>query len=68
MKAPPAEQRSYGSPSLSFGLSSAFTVNQTEQALVLRFGQAINIVREPGLDFGCPSSTASCASTNESSR
>jgi membrane protease subunit HflC len=37
-----------------FGLSSVFTVNQTEQALVLRFGQAINIVREPGLYFKLP--------------
>jgi membrane protease subunit HflC len=36
------------------GLSSVFTVNQTEQALVLRFGQAINIVREPGLYFKLP--------------
>lgn len=36
------------------GVSSVFTVNQTEQALVLRFGQAINIVREPGLYFKLP--------------
>ena len=36
------------------GLSSVFTVNQTEQALVLRFGQAINVVREPGLYFKAP--------------
>lgn len=36
------------------GFSSVFTVNQTEQALVLRFGQAINIVREPGLFFKLP--------------
>lgn len=36
------------------GLSSLFTVNQTEQALVLRFGQAINILREPGLYFKLP--------------
>jgi membrane protease subunit HflC len=36
------------------GLSSVFTVNQTEQALVLRFGQAINILREPGLYFKLP--------------
>ena len=28
--------------------------DQTEQALVLRFGQAINIVREPGLYFKLP--------------
>ncbi len=37
-----------------FGLNSVFTVNQTEQALVLRFGQAINIVRDPGLYFKLP--------------
>ncbi len=36
------------------GFSSVFTVSQTEQALVLRFGQAINIVREPGLYFKLP--------------
>lgn len=36
------------------GLNSVFTVNQTEQALVLRFGQAINIVRDPGLYFKLP--------------
>ena len=36
------------------GLSSLFTVSQTEQVLVLRFGQAIKIVREPGLNFKLP--------------
>lgn len=36
------------------GLSSLFTVSQTEQALVLRFGQAIKIVREPGLNYKLP--------------
>lgn len=36
------------------GLSSVFTVSQTEQALVLRFGEAIKIVREPGLNFKLP--------------
>lgn len=36
------------------GLSSVFTISPTEQALVLRFGQAINIVREPGLYFKLP--------------
>jgi modulator of FtsH protease HflC len=36
------------------GLSSVFTVSQTEQALVLRFGQAIDIHREPGLYFKLP--------------
>jgi membrane protease subunit HflC len=36
------------------GLSSVFTINPTEQALVLRFGEAINIVRKPGLYFKLP--------------
>jgi modulator of FtsH protease HflC len=36
------------------GLSSVFTVDQTQQAIVLRFGQAISIVREPGLYFKLP--------------
>jgi membrane protease subunit HflC len=36
------------------GLSSVFTVDQTQQALVLRFGQAINVVRDPGLYFKAP--------------
>lgn len=36
------------------GLNSVFTVKQTEQALVLRFGQAIDIIQEPGLYFKVP--------------
>jgi membrane protease subunit HflC len=36
------------------GISSVFTVDQTQQALVLRFGQAINVVRDPGLYFKAP--------------
>jgi modulator of FtsH protease HflC len=36
------------------GFSSIFTVDQTQQAIVLRFGQAINVVREPGLYFKLP--------------
>lgn len=36
-------------------LSNAFfVVNQTEQALVLRFGKPVNIIREPGLKFKVP--------------
>lgn len=31
-----------------------FVVNQTEQALVLRFGKPVNIIREPGLKFKVP--------------
>ena len=34
--------------------SSAFTVLQTQQALILRFGEAIRIVTEPGLNFKLP--------------
>jgi regulator of protease activity HflC (stomatin/prohibitin superfamily) len=34
--------------------SSAFTVHQTQQALILRFGEAIRIVTEPGLNFKLP--------------
>ena len=36
------------------GLSSVFTVGQTDQALVLRFGEAVKVVREPGLYFKAP--------------
>jgi membrane protease subunit HflC len=36
------------------GFSSVFTVGQTEQALVLRFGQLIKTVQEPGLNFKAP--------------
>lgn len=35
-------------------LSAAFTVHQTQQALILRFGEAIRIVTEPGLHFKMP--------------
>jgi membrane protease subunit HflC len=34
--------------------SSVYTVGQAEQALVLRFGNPIHIVREPGLQFKAP--------------
>ena len=34
--------------------SAAFTVHQTQQALILRFGEAIRIVTEPGLHFKMP--------------
>tara|TARA_Y100000590_G_scaffold469371_1_gene656600 strand:- start:3758 stop:4633 length:876 start_codon:yes stop_codon:yes gene_type:complete len=34
--------------------SAAFTVHQTKQALILRFGEAIRIVTEPGLHFKVP--------------
>ena len=38
-----------------FSLSSAlFTVNQTQQALVLQFGEPKRIIQEPGLSFKLP--------------
>ncbi|MGJ5130256.1 MULTISPECIES: protease modulator HflC [unclassified Bradyrhizobium] len=36
------------------GYSSLFTVNQTEQALVVRFGKPVDVVTEPGLNFKAP--------------
>ncbi|MBK8173720.1 MAG: protease modulator HflC [Rhodospirillales bacterium] len=35
-------------------LSSAFTVRQTEQALILQFGNPVRVVRDPGLHFKAP--------------
>jgi membrane protease subunit HflC len=39
---------------LVVGYSSLFTVSQTEQALVVRLGEPIRVVTEPGLHFKCP--------------
>jgi modulator of FtsH protease HflC len=36
------------------GYSSMFTVQQTEQALVVRFGAPVEVVTEPGLHFKVP--------------
>jgi len=36
------------------GYSSIFTVQQTEQALVVRLGRPVNVVSEPGLNFKWP--------------
>lgn len=36
------------------GASSVYTVHQTKQALVLQFGEPIEIVNEPGLHFKLP--------------
>ena len=36
------------------GYSSVFTVQQTEQALVVRFGAPVDVVTEPGLHFKAP--------------
>ncbi|MBN9600310.1 MAG: protease modulator HflC [Afipia sp.] len=36
------------------GYSSLFTVRQTEQALVVRLGEPIRVVTEPGLNFKAP--------------
>ncbi len=36
------------------GMSSVYTVHQTEQALVLQFGKPVRVVNEPGLKFKIP--------------
>jgi modulator of FtsH protease HflC len=36
------------------GFSSMYTVHQVRQALVLQFGEPVNVVREPGLKFKIP--------------
>ena len=39
---------------LVVGYSSVFTVNQTQQALVVRLGEPVKVVTEPGLNFKAP--------------
>jgi modulator of FtsH protease HflC len=39
---------------LIIGYSSVFTVQQTEQALVVRFGRPVDVVTDPGLHFKAP--------------
>ena len=39
---------------LIVGYSSVFTVQQTEQALVVRFGKPVDVVTDPGLHFKVP--------------
>jgi len=39
---------------LVVGYSSVFTVRQTEQALVVRLGEPVKVVTEPGLNFKAP--------------
>ncbi|HZP71119.1 MAG TPA: protease modulator HflC [Pseudolabrys sp.] len=39
---------------LIVGYSSLFTVYQTQQALVIRLGQPVRVISEPGLDFKAP--------------
>jgi membrane protease subunit HflC len=39
---------------LVVGYSSVFTVSQTEQALVVRLGEPVRVVTEPGLHFKAP--------------
>ena len=39
---------------LIVGYSSVFTVAQTEQALVVRLGEPVRVVTEPGLNFKAP--------------
>ena len=36
------------------GYSSVFTVYQTQQALVVRLGEPVRVVTEPGLNFKVP--------------
>lgn len=36
------------------GYSAAFTVHQTQQALVVRLGEPVRVIREPGLTFKVP--------------
>src|SRR5438045_5506694 len=36
------------------GYSSVFTVTQTEQVLVVRLGEPVRVVTEPGLNFKAP--------------
>jgi membrane protease subunit HflC len=36
------------------GYGSVFTVSQTEQVLVVRLGEPIRVVTEPGLNFKAP--------------
>ncbi|MGF6306809.1 membrane protease subunit HflC [Bradyrhizobium sp. i1.8.4] len=39
---------------LAVGYSSIFTVQQTEQTIVLRFGEPVDVVTDPGLHFKAP--------------
>ena len=39
---------------LIVGYSSVFTVYQTQQALVIRLGQPVRVISEPGLNFKAP--------------
>ena len=39
---------------LIVGYSSVFTVDMTEQSLVVRLGEPIRVVTEPGLNFKAP--------------
>lgn len=39
---------------LIIGYSSLFTVYQTQQALVIRLGQPVHVINEPGLNFKAP--------------
>ncbi|MDP6565290.1 MAG: SPFH domain-containing protein, partial [Alphaproteobacteria bacterium] len=36
------------------GYSSVFAVHQTQQALVLQFGNPVNVIRDSGLNFKLP--------------
>jgi len=36
------------------GLSAVFTVHQTQQAMVLQFGNPVRVIKDPGLNFKIP--------------
>ena len=35
-------------------LSTVFTIDETEQVVILQFGQPVRIIKEPGLNFKLP--------------
>ena len=49
---------------LIVGYSSLFTVYQTQQALVIRLGQPVRVVNEPGLNVKAPLIDRSSISTS----
>ena len=47
------------------GYSSVFTVDMTEQALVVRLGDPVRVVTEPGVNFKAPCNEGDvCCNTN----
>jgi len=35
-------------------VSTVFTIDETEQVVILQFGQPVRIIKEPGLNFKLP--------------